>query len=260
MKVRSLALAGVGGILLQVGLVCSTAHGQIETPGVSIQVSGGRMTAQLKNAPLKDVLAVLARQTGITVVVHPPAVSGERLTIDVRRLPVEEGVRRILRNTNALFVYSSLTLQAVHVYGQSVGASQSRPVALPTPAASGKAMDTDRTADEMAAADATAALLDARITSLRKRAATTLGDTYDASAIGPLAQALSQDDDATVRLSVVKAMGRLRSEQAVASLAGALSADPDLDVRRGARRPSLLSFRLSTRIPALSSGRRRPGP
>jgi HEAT repeat protein len=154
-------------------------------------------------------------------------IQDETVTTELRGLPIDEGVRRLLRNTNSVFIYSarpssaSMTLDEVHVYPiVHIGTR-----GMATSTTPGTAEATDARAFELLAADSRAR---------RKAAAQALGRTADATAIALLGQALSQEDGPSVREEIVKALGRTRSETAVGPLSAALRSDADPHVREAA--------------------------
>ncbi len=203
--------------------------------GEAIEVRGGRLTAVIVESPFPTLLQAIARQGGVEIFLHA-SLEGT-VTVTFRDVPLEEALRRILRTTNAVFIYSQPSsaragapqarLTEVHVYPGSTTTATPVPgvvLGAETPMAS-------ETTKTQLTAEATKDLLGAELRVSRKYAAQTLGRLGDLNAIGPLSQTLLQDEDATVRLSAIKALGALRSEQAVGPLAGVLLADPDLEVR-----------------------------
>jgi len=242
-RLRSLVVV----LVLQAALPGAEALALVARGAEPIEVREGRVTAVIVESPLPTLLRAIARQSGIDIVLHA-SLEGT-VSVTFRDVPLEEALRRILRTTNAVFIYSQRSaahvgapparagvpqarLSEVHIYPGSTSVAASAPVVVrdaePTTAS--------MTTRSRLTAEATKNLLGNRSRISQKRAATTLGRTYDAKNVGPLAQALAEDEDATVRLSAVKALGKLRSEQAVGPLGDALLADPDFDVREATAR------------------------
>ena len=231
-------------LVVQAALPGAEALAAVARGAAPIDVREGRVTATVVESPLPTLLQAIARQGGIQIFLHAPL--DEMVTVTFRDVPLEEALRRILRTTNAVFVYSEARaetrqasarapqarLSEIHVYPGASSSVSSAPAAV----REAEAATISATTRRRLAADATKDLLDDRNTVSQKRAAATLGRTYDVTNVGPLAQALAEADDATVRRSAVKALEKLRSEQAVGPLGDALVADPDFDVREATAR------------------------
>jgi hypothetical protein len=227
-------------LVLQAALPGAEALALVARGAQPIEVREGRVTAVIVESSLLTLLRSIARQGGVEIVLHA-SLEGT-ISVTFRDVPLEEALRRILRTTNAVFIYSQRSsaragapqarLSEIHVYPGSPSGATSAPSAVrdaePTTASA--------TTKNRLTADATKDLLDARSRISQKRAATTLGRTYDAKNVGPLAQALAENEDPTVRLSAVKALGKLRNEQAVGPLGDVLLADPEFDVREATAR------------------------
>ena len=236
LSLRSLAVF----LVLQAALPGADALALVARRGEAIDVRGGRLTAVIVESPLVTLLQAIARQGGVEIFLHA-SLEGT-VSVTFRDVPLEEALRRILSTTNAVFIYSQPSsaragtpqarLSEVHVYPGSTTTATSAPGAV----REAETTTASATTKTRLTVEATKDLLGDRSRVSQKRAATTLGQTYDVKNVGPLAQALAEDEDATVRLSVVKALGKLRSEQAVGPLAGVLLADPDLDVREATAR------------------------
>ena len=224
-------------LVLQAALPGAEALARAALGGELVEVREGRVTAVIVESSLPTLLRSIARQGGVEIVLHA-SLEGT-ISVMFRDVPLEEALWRILRTTNAVFIYSQRSsaragapqarLSEIHIYPGSTSVAASAPVdADPTTAST--------TTQSRLSAEATNDLLGERSRISQKRAATTLGQTYDANNVGPLAQALAENEDPTARLSAVKALGKLRSVEAVGPLGDALLADPDFDVREATAR------------------------
>ena len=227
-------------LILQAALPGAEALALVARGAEPIEVREGRVTAVIVETALPALVQTIARQGGIAVFLHA-SLEGT-VSVTFRDVPLEEALRRILRTTNAVFIYSQRSsaragapqarLSEIHVYPGSPSAATAAPGAAgdlgPTTAST--------TTKKRLIAEATKDLLGDRSRISQKRAATTLGQTYDVKNVGPLAQALAENEDPSVRLSAVKALGKLRSEQAVGPLGDVVLSDPDFDVREASAR------------------------
>jgi hypothetical protein len=69
-----------------------------------IQTADGRLTVMLRDVPLPAVLAAIGAQNGVRIFVSVKV--HKRVTADFRGLPLEEGLRRLLRGNNAAYFYA----------------------------------------------------------------------------------------------------------------------------------------------------------
>src|SRR3989442_1154424 len=205
-RLRSLVVVRV----LQAALPGAEALALVARGAEPIEVREGRVTAVIVESPLPTLLRAIARQSGIDIVLHA-SLEGT-VSVTFRDVPLEEALRRILRTTNAVFIYSQRSaahvgapparagvpqarLSEVHIYPGSTSVAASAPVVVrdaePTTAS--------MTTRSRLTAEATKNLLGNRSRISQKRAATTLGRTYDAKNVGRLAQALREAGDASRR-------------------------------------------------------------
>ncbi len=70
-----------------------------------IQVNDNLLTVKVKDIPLKKVLMEIAKQTPIKIVFYASA--EENLVTDFSRLPMEKGLKKLLRDYNYTFTYGS---------------------------------------------------------------------------------------------------------------------------------------------------------
>ncbi len=244
---------------LELSAVCSTsragvAPGQdraVQRPAenqLAVHVEEGLLTVALRHVPLDQVLAAVARASGVAVSLDVPA--PEPVTVTFTALPLDEGLRRILRTRSFILVFADdpqdhgtqrtprLTrlrvlgaLEAAGVSGrvrQHASVPQTTP---PTPPASAAHVSGSDTA---AVAPLARVLWEETEGWRRADAAAALGRTWSPDAVDPLSQAVMEDEDPSVRLAAVEALGRTWEEGAVDPLALALLGDPDISVREEA--------------------------
>ena len=91
-------------LILQAALPGAEALAAVARVAAPIDVREGRVTATVVESPLPALVQTIARQGGIQIFLHAPL--DEMVTVTFRDAPLEEALRRILRTTNAVFVYS----------------------------------------------------------------------------------------------------------------------------------------------------------
>jgi hypothetical protein len=245
------------------GVSSSRGSSTVGSPPV-IRFSNNLLTVKLKDAPLEKVLTEIAGQAGIQIIFY--GLLEGLVSADFTDLPLDEGLRRLIRDFDHIFIYggdkkrdSEPEVKKVLVYSKkgtkpneasrtSLIGPQKRPAQGP-PAVSQeflvKALEdkdsevrqeaVDRLAeskDEKAIIHLTKVLLNDKDADVRESAAEALGDIGDERAVAPLVQAL-KDKDAGVRESAVDALARIGGEQAIGPLMDALK-DEDEDVREAA--------------------------
>ena len=216
----------LAAVLMTVITAATTAHAARPQPVGSwnaVRVEDGRLDGHLDGAPLDRVLAAIAAQSGIAVHLH--GTSDESVTVQLSGVPLEEGLRRLLRNTDFLFIYGRRPddrgaegprVLQVHVY--PLDGTAGRPAIVSD-------------ADDGTAAGEDAVSPDAEVT--RRRAARTLARSGD-STPEALADAIVREEDASGRESLARALGRTDGPEAVPALALVVADDPDEGVRESA--------------------------
>jgi hypothetical protein len=228
MQIRFALMLFAAGLVAETGSALSamaeTRPGEqparVSAPAAALrQSAAGLVTAKLHDVPLAAVLDDIAKQNALRIFIS--ARVDKRVTVDFRGLPLEEGLRRILRGTNFAFFYArgdrnraSLKLIGVDV--------------LP-------ATENREYGDAASATPLARRIFQANDGRLRAEAAKALAQSRDPSALGALAQALAEDGDQSVRAAAAEALGKSWSEVAVAPLSDALQ-DPSADVREAAAR------------------------
>jgi HEAT repeat protein len=253
-------------LLLITPIPSVSASRDSSTPGapVIIRVSNNLLTVKLKDVPLEKALTEIANQAGIQIVSYGPLEG--IVSADFTELPLDEGLRRLIRDLDHIFIYhegksrgSEPEVKKVLIYSKtgkkpneglrtSLIGPQKRPTQGP-PVASPeflvKALEdkdpevrqeaVDRLAeskDERAVTELIKVLLKDKDEDVRESAADALGELGDERAVAPLVQAL-KDRDAGVRESAVDALRHIGGEAVIRPLMDALK-DEDEDVREAA--------------------------
>ena len=94
-------------------------------PSALIAFEDGRLTLRLENQSLDLVLEKISDQTGVAIL-SPQGVTDRAISIRFDRLPLEEGLRRILGDLDAFFYYGAAEktparLKVVWVYPKGAG-------------------------------------------------------------------------------------------------------------------------------------------
>src|SRR5262245_36910857 len=94
--------------------------GDAATQGSSGQVSAtmraGRITLSARDARLEEALVAFGRASGIAIYLGSSVAADESITVAFEQLSPEEGLRRLLRAKNFVFVYSDGSLSEVRAY------------------------------------------------------------------------------------------------------------------------------------------------
>jgi hypothetical protein len=152
--------------LMTIGLVVLTFGGRIEAqkapPLMSVEVVNGRMTCDIRDAPLVEVLEAIGARTRVTLV-PGAALAAERVSLQLTAVPLDEGLRRLLAGYDTFLYYGADTsgrssLQAVWVYQRGTG-SAARPVPPEQWAGSAELRERSRSGDDGTREQAYMALL-----------------------------------------------------------------------------------------------------
>ena len=88
---------------------------------VSATMREGRVTLSARDVSLREVLTEFGRASGIEMHLEASVTADESTTIAFDRMPPEEGLRRLLRAKNFVFVYSGSSLAEVRTYTEAGG-------------------------------------------------------------------------------------------------------------------------------------------
>jgi hypothetical protein len=113
------ALIGLSGFAILTGISALNAPGGQVTPAEPL------VSLDAQNRPLADVLAEVARQTGMTITLNNPW-RGHPVNASIQQMPLTKALKRILASLNHTVVYESGREIRIEVYGEAV----SRPAPL----------------------------------------------------------------------------------------------------------------------------------
>lgn len=222
------------------------------------------LTVKVRDISLKKVLKEIANQAWIKIVYYGPA--EEMLLADFSDIPLDKGLKRLIRDINYAFIYGPKRKKMVEpeiseiIIYPKTGKSRIEGVE-PTmiapkqqaikglrevfliylikaledkdPVVREEAVDLlSEFKDERIIKHLTEVLLNDEDEDVRASAAEALGDFGDQRAIDPLREGL-QDKEAWVRENVVKAMGQIGGNGVISPLMEVLG-DEDKDVRNAA--------------------------
>jgi hypothetical protein len=229
-------------------------------PGQVVIVKGERLTVDLRDAELADVLFQVAKAAGFHL-----TTTGElgRVTAAFSASTVEDGLRRLVQDHEMMLVYGPArrsagpaVLMEVQVFSSTPGggtaAARAAGNAGSETAANAeitglvRARDTERGVPRLAELLATSP-----DSVVRGRAVWGLSMLGGPAAAGALTGAL-RDEAPFVRGQAAQALRRAAGVEAIPALAGVVARDPDVSVRRAAAR-ALTSLRTPEADAALSA-------
>lgn len=184
-----------------------------------VEIADGVATVAARNAPVKALLEEIARQSGLVFVLYDPL--DERITTELRRLPLPEVISRLLRHRN---------FALHHAYPVRLWVFAKRPGIGP-----GEIDDTDYAAaggqEQDEVASLSRALRDADVR-VRLKTISALAEIGSERAITALTTAL-HDSDSRVREEAVHALGEIGDTSAITLIERAFM-DAEQDVQEAA--------------------------
>lgn len=179
-----------------------------EPSSIEIAFERGRLTVDVRDAPLDEVLAAVGEEAGVAIQIRGDLTAP--VTQSFADVPLDEGIRRLLRGHS----YMLASNDAGQGRRLEISILTSHPVGTAASAASASAANDEQEKLQ------------------RVRA---LAGRKDPEAILELSRLAGGDPSAAVRAQAVAALGRLRTQDASAALTQAL-ADPSASVRIQAMR------------------------
>ena len=243
-------------------------QGQSVPVHLAVDISAGRISVKMDNVPLAKLLAVVAERTGARVVVNGTA--DENFSVEFHDLPLEEGLRRIVRGKNVAFFYESriskgrviARLFEMRIFSGGDDGTQATVFNPISPVVSRLRPRAKVSADQTQANPILGALTmrlrEATGAQERKEAAMALGKLTDSGVVESLSQALSADAESSVRIGAAEALAKTWHESAVAPLSRSLVSDGSSAVREATARALGLTWSenaISPLIEALSTDR-----
>ncbi len=201
---------------------CVSANDETTESSSIIRVKDDLLTVKVKDIPLNKVLREVAEELSIRIFSLIPG--EEPVVADFSRLPVEEGLRRLLRDFNYAFTYGpeGTNNGEAQISKVFILARKDAPTGLPETSTPGFAGETSLEILRNALKD--------EDPFIREDAVDALGVLKDEGNIELLKGVLLTDEDEYVRKSATDALGMIRSEKAIDSLKEALK-DKSIDVR-----------------------------
>ena len=244
-----LSIAVLAMVVLSTALLArSIASSELPTGKPRIDVDSAGLRVDFAPMPIGKLLQLVAEKTGARVFFYGER--QEQISGQFFDPSVADGVRRLLRGRDLIFVYQEATdgtagrrgtprLAELHVFDDSGSRASQLTLFTPNREASG-----DSTASQRGASGRTVVshaltglvkqLLESTDSQLRKDAAAALAKSGDAAALDALSQALAKDNEPSVRQAVAEALGKSWNDAAVVPLAQSLNDDRSAAVREAA--------------------------
>jgi hypothetical protein len=202
-----------------------------------VEVRDDLLTVKVQQLPLEQVLKEVAQQSGISLRIQGSL--AEPVSVVFENLPLDDGVKRLLKDRNFVLIYSRGPAGAAPQQLTEVLVFSTTPA---TPASTVARRPEPESARGPARAGATggqqqggwSALISQGLQdgdpAVRKEVIERLGALGDKRAVEPLIRALG-DEDVEVRTSATSALEDIRDERAIEPLGRILLADADEMVR-----------------------------
>jgi hypothetical protein len=205
--------------------------------GLSFQLKEGLLSVNIREVPLNEALKAIAEKAGIEVVLFEPA--EEKISLEFTGLPVDKGLKRILKGRGYLFLYGrrDSPLKTVEVYSRDNEAQAQE--GQPTVEAKGSqpdrqadraedVRDSEREFQEMAYRALGDSDPEARLDAVED-----LGSEEDEErAADTLALVLEREQDAKIRKAALDAMSDFDEEGGLPLMAALTSLnDPVQEIR-----------------------------
>ncbi len=210
---------------------CAQIPAQPSGPALlKMRVEGNAVTAEIRNAPLQQVLEELAARTGIVFEVgtqdNPP------LAISLYRSPLQEAIQRLVGNNNALFYFGRDTagqekIELVRVFSRSNKPAQPSLRYIGTGKITKTLEDTIENPEQ-----ALKALAESKQVDVRQKAIEVLVAAKGDVAIQALTAALA-DDAPEVRVAAIEGLAGLGARSVLPEIVKCLK-DPQPGVRQSA--------------------------
>jgi hypothetical protein len=204
-----------------------------EGSGFLIRIKDNLLTVKLKDTPLETVLTEIANQTGIQIIFYGPMEGA--LSADFSALPLDNGLKRLVREFNHVFVYqegktkgSEPEIVKIIIY--------SKMGERPRKGLEARVIEPKKWSPEKlkeVSLDSLLRALEDKDPEVREEAVDFLSGLKDERANVHLAEVLLTDEDKDVRESAAGALGELKDKRAIDPLIEALR-DKDAGVRESA--------------------------
>jgi hypothetical protein len=191
--------------------------GQTSRQNSQISFSSGRLSANFKNLPLSRLADQISHKAGVAVLLQN-GVGDQLVSASFQKLPVDEGLRQVLRTQDVFFFYGAdenqpSALRAVWIYPKGRGRGLA-----PVPP------------EKWGSTGELSAMLTDKDPQVRGRAIQTLVERKGGSAKGDVLKAL-HDDNAQVRATALYAALRSAMDLSPEELSSLALHDDSVDVR-----------------------------
>jgi HEAT repeats len=225
------SIFGVVAALLPAGRA-PAAEAPTPAPTMEVTVGEGRLSVNLRDAPLADVLRLIGQEARLKV--HLDGQLRTPITGIFSGLPLEAGIRRLTRGHSSTFAYSPQS--AGHAARLTeIWIIESDPATPVDPRARAARLASlgglGRRGDDGAVAELSRILAQDPDPVIRTQAALALSRARNAQATPALTAALG-DQHPLVRIQAVHGLQRVEGERAAEALGRVLLSDPDPSVRR----------------------------
>jgi HEAT repeats len=249
-------IASAVSCLLPVMLQAAAQPGA-ESSIQEVTVERGRLTLSVQNALLAEVLQAIGEEAGIAIEIHGDLT--ERITTSFADIPLEEGLRQLLRGKSFALSYAPSAgdaqrsrLMAISVLPRSLEKPAAKASKVSTVGEQREKLRRIRVLagqqDTKAVRELSALALNDPNPFVRSRAISVLGRLRKPENLAPLTWAL-KDQFSSVRIQALQGIKNLKGGDAVGDLQAIMVNDPDPAVRRQAVR--LLSTIGSPEVPSV---------
>ncbi len=220
-------IAGISVVLYFLLASCGSifSDDKDEQPFV-FQIHGDLLTVKVKDVPLRKVMKEFAKQMSVKISFF--ASEEELIMADFSRIPIEEGLKRLLGDFNYSFVYDrrnskndSPGIKKIIVLSRKDGVPYRRSASKEVTSSGEPSYE--KTMKDLKSDDPL----------VREEAVDALGATKNENGVSVLAGILFNDSDDDVRMSAADALGMIGSEDAIDTLKEALN-DNSVVVRMSA--------------------------
>src|SRR5262249_14739450 len=118
-RTRASTVMRCGVSLLAITLFAWSPLWAAEAPPLTLRVDAGRLSLTADRVPLSRILSELGRLGHVSILVESglrPQLARSEVTLSLDKVPVEQGLRRLLRESAHVFVYAGTDLLEVRVY------------------------------------------------------------------------------------------------------------------------------------------------
>lgn len=210
---------------------------EVPTPAgaMEVTVGEGRLSVNLRDAPLADVLRLIGQQARLKV--NLVGQLRTPITGTFTNLPLESGIRRLTRGHSSSFAYGPPPHPGHAARLTEIWIIESSPAVPADPRARAARLASvgslGQRRDDWAVAELSGILAQDPDPVVRTRAALALSRPGDARATPALTAALG-DQQPSVRIQAVHGLQRVGGERTAEALGRVLLSDPDPSVRRAA--------------------------